>query len=136
MKRIYIGCSLNNAPDDFIENISDFKNELRSKGKYEVLEFVGKVGGSNVDVFKWDIEQCVDKCDVMIAVCDLPSTGLGIEIERMSSRKRPVLLLANSNSSVSRLIQGYAEVNELMTFKRYSSFNDMVKISKTFLSGV
>lgn len=30
MKRIYIGRSLNNTPDDFIENISGFKNELRA----------------------------------------------------------------------------------------------------------
>ena len=57
--KIYVGCSLTQASSDFKSFIDAFKLGLRDRG-YEVLDFVGLVKGSVVDVYKLsNINSCL-----------------------------------------------------------------------------
>jgi nucleoside 2-deoxyribosyltransferase len=114
---VYVGCSLNDAPAPFVEEVGEFKQKLGSNG-YKVLEFIGKVNGTVRDVYEWDIN-CVRQCDLFVAVCDFPSTGLGIELNEAVRLEKPTLAVANHNTRVSRMVLGMAEVEPNITFSRY-----------------
>nr|AIA17912.1 Unknown Function [uncultured bacterium] len=118
MKKIYVGCALTDASEEFKQSVEEFKNQLR--GEYEILDFVGLTAGTAADVYNWDIGKCVATCDAFIAVCDLPSIGLGCELNEAMRLGTPVIAIANEESKVTRLVLGMAEVQENVTFERYS----------------
>lgn len=133
--KLYIGCSLSGAPDDFVQAVEVFKRSLQSD-EYDVLEFVGKIGGTNTQVYEWDIDKCVRRCDAMVAICDLPSTGLGWELATAVSTRVPILAVAHQQSIVSRLILGAAEVEPTMTFQRYEQLKDVIPAIKQMMNEV
>lgn len=113
-----VGCSLANAPDDFKNSVVALKDKLREK--YKVLEFKGQVAGTNEDVYRWDIEQCVATCDMFVAVCDYPSIGLGWELNEAIRLNKPTLGVAHTEAVMSRLVLGAAGIKSNFTFKRYN----------------
>lgn len=115
---LYVGCSLANAPDDFKNSVVALKDKLREK--YKVLEFKGQVAGTNEDVYRWDIEQCVATCDMFVAVCDYPSIGLGWELNEAIRLNKPTLGVAHTEAVMSRLVLGAAGIKPNFTFKRYN----------------
>jgi nucleoside 2-deoxyribosyltransferase len=121
MKKIYVGCSLQHAPVDFIEGIKQFKESLQ--GVYEVMEFLGMSGGSAQDVYEKD-SSCVRICDFFIADCTYPSTGLGIEIGIAIEQKKPILAIAKNGAKVSRMVLGIPGEN--FTFLWYNDVNEIV----------
>jgi hypothetical protein len=113
---LYVGCSLTHAPESFRASVEAFKDTLRQH--YEIMDFLGLVAGTAQDVYAWDIKQCVEGCALFVAICDIPSIGLGYEIATAVEKlHKPVLALAHENASVTRLIQGIDEAN--FTFRRY-----------------
>ncbi len=118
---MYVGCGLTQAPDVFKESVSTLKSRLSEK--YHVLEFLGLVAGTNIDVYRHDMA-CVATADVFIAVCDYPSTGLGVEIERARQLRTPTLAVAHIASKVTRLVLGMAENELSMSFAIYE---DMIE---------
>jgi hypothetical protein len=101
---IYVGCKLTGASKSFVGNVDKLKCELRKLG-FTVLDFIGTTEGSTGDIWDCDINQCVRKCDLMIAICDYASTGLGIEMGvQIGERKMPVLICSHECSGISRLI--------------------------------
>lgn len=120
-KKIYVGCSLTDAPKEFIEKVNSLKEILRSMG-FEVLDFLGLTEGSCEDVAIHDIQNCVRQCDLFLAICDLPSTGLGIELGDAGAFERKTLAVAHVNAKVTRLVQGYVAVNRNFVFTRYTEF--------------
>jgi hypothetical protein len=125
-RKIYVGCSLAVAPKEFKDSIIALKKLLRHK--YEVLEFKGQIAGSNEDVYRWDIEHCVANCDVFVAVCDYPSLGLGWELNEAIRLDKRVLGVAHTDSVVSRLVLGAAEVKPNFMFERYEDLLENVPL--------
>ncbi len=128
--KLYIGCGLTQAPEDFKKKVEDVKDELRKK--YEILDFVGLTAGTAKDVYNWDINECVEKCDVFIAIADYPALGLGYEIgvsvEKLS---KPTLVLAQTEALITRLILGVDKLN--YKFARYEKMEEIPLLIENFI---
>lgn len=129
--RVYIGCSLTHAPDAFKNEIKQLKDILRAK--YDIMEFHGLEGGTEHDVYKHDIAQ-VRSCDLMLAECSRPATGLGFEIATALAAHKPVLAVAKTNAAVSRLILGIDST--LISFIRYERLDEVVDAVEKKLAGI
>ena len=115
--KLYIGCSLTQAPQDFILQVETLKDSLRDT--YEVFDFVGLEKGTAADVYNWDIGHCVATCDLFLAICDYPSLGLGWELNEAINLGKPVLGVAHTDALITRLVLGATEVRDNFTFARY-----------------
>ena len=124
--KLYIGCSLTQAPEDFKSSVEDLKDKL--KAQFEVLDFIGLVNGTPTDVYHHDVQTCVGTCDLFVAICDLPAIGLGYELGTAIERfKKPVLAVAHKNAHVSRLVIGIDAPNyEFMRYNELSEVFDLV----------
>ena len=122
-KKIYIGCSLTHAIPEFRNQIEEFKDSLREE--VEVLDFLWvdddrlytpkKIYEHNLD--------CVDQCDVFVAECSYPSTGLGYEIALAVQKNKKILLIAHQDSKVTRMILGIPP--EKAVFLRYQNLDEV-----------
>lgn len=122
--KLYVGCGLTHASPEFRGQVEDLKAALREKGD-EVFDFVGLTAGTSADVYEWDIRRCVGGAQLMIGICDEPSIGLGWEMGFAAEKlKIPVLAAAHSDSVVTRLVHGAAEVLPRVEFMAYE---DMVR---------
>ncbi|MDE1924710.1 MAG: hypothetical protein KGH79_00830 [Patescibacteria group bacterium] len=133
MKKLYVGCSLTQAPEDFKQRVEDLKNLLRKD--FEILDFIGVIAGTPADVYLWDIHECVAKCDVFIAICDYPAIGLGYELGvAVEQLKKPTLALAHKDAKISRLLLGI----ELPYYKfaRYENMGEIPKILADFIDKI
>jgi hypothetical protein len=129
--KIYVGCSLTQAPEEFKAFILEFKSRLREEGN-EVMEFLGLVKGTPADVYEQDIMKCVSACDILIAVADYPAIGLGYEMAvAIEKLKIPALALARRGASVTRLINGIP--HEKYAYKEYSDMDEMVNIASEYI---
>lgn len=102
--KVYVGCSLTHAPERFRQDVEKLKNKLWDV--CEVLSFKG-LSDKNVpyEVYTHDIQDCVGQCDLMIAICDYPSIGLGYEMAtQMEKRQKPLLAVAHEDALISKLI--------------------------------
>lgn len=124
MKKLYIGCSLTYAPEDFRNSVEELREQLRDK--FEILDFIGLNAGTAGDVYRWDIEKCVKSADAMLAIVDYPSIGLGWELAIATNRNIPVLAAAHEESKVTRLLVGAAEEHDNLEFVRYKDINEVV----------
>jgi nucleoside 2-deoxyribosyltransferase len=121
MKKIYVGCSLTHATQEYRDGIEEFKKKLGEK--YEVLKFLGLGVGTGREQFDWDTN-CVKSSDLVVADVSYPSTGLGIELGVAFENKIPVLLLASNNAKIASMLQGHpTAVREMV---RYERIEDMV----------
>lgn len=116
--KIYVGCALSQAPEEFRNSIEAFKDSLRANG-HEVHDFIGLVNGTATDVYNWDIGECVANCSAFIAICDYPSIGLGMELDRALMLEKPILAVAHQDTQITRLLIGAAEVEDHVQFRRY-----------------
>lgn len=121
--RIYVGCSLTQAPEKFRDDVRDYKESLRGAG-YDVFDFKGLKDGTEADVYRWDIERCVRQCDILVGVCDYPSLGLGWELAEATRLGKEVLAIAHEESQITRLILGAAAVEPNVHFARYTDLSD------------
>lgn len=120
--RLYIGCSLTMASEEFRDQVEQLKVVLRAQG-YKIDDFLGLTAGTPREVYLWDIKECVANCDVMVGICDEPSIGLGYELCEAVRLGKPVLAVAHKQVQVTRMIAGIAEVEKNFAFERY---NDLV----------
>jgi hypothetical protein len=130
--KLYVGCSLTGASEEFKKGVEGFKTALRAEG-YEVFDFVGLVAGTAKGVYDWDIGHCVRDCDALIGICDLPSIGLGYELCEAVRLEKPVLALALTGSTVTRLVLGAAEAESNFRFERYQNFGQALEIVNSWL---
>jgi len=123
MKKIYIGCSLTHAPEEFKTAIELLKSHLRKK--YKILEFIGLINDTPQDVFEHDTE-CVKTCDLFVADCSHPGIGLGYELGVALEMNKPTLAVAQKDAKVTRLMLGVTKEN--FTFARYDDILDVVHL--------
>jgi len=117
--RVYVGCGLTHAPPDFIQEVERFKRLLKTH--CTVLDFMGiSQTASPREIYEWDIHKCVMGSDLMIAIANYPSTGMGYEAStQIELRRKPVLFLASATAKVSDLI---LDINHpFVQFRRYDS---------------
>ncbi len=137
--KLYVGCALTEAPPEFRDEVAELKALLKAQKNasgtpsFEVLEFLGLVEGTPEDVYRTDILEGIGSCDLMLAVCDYPSIGLGYEIavmvEKRSIGKRmppPVLAVAKEGKRVTRLMLGIYARYPHFTFEYYGNMLDDV----------
>ncbi len=124
MKTLYIGCALNNAPVEFIQFIEQLKGVLTNH--FNILSFVGLDPQATAkQVYETDIA-CAFKADVMLAVVDFPSIGLGMEIQHRIHHHRPTLIMYAEGLKVSRMVLGAAEDSSCLSTVSYKSVDDIV----------
>lgn len=121
--RVYVACALTHATEEFRASVEQFKNSLRQN--YEVLDFLGLVTGDAKEVFRHDLDG-VKNCDLLIAECSYPATGVGFEIATALYLNKPVLVVAHKDAKVSRLILGID--NPLFTFRRYADISEVLEL--------
>ena len=120
--KLYIGCSLTQAPEDFKASVDRLKVALRTK--YEVLDFIGLVAGTPTDVYHWDVQKCVAQCDLLVAICDYPAIGLGYELGTAIERfHKPVLAVAHTDVTLTRLVVGIDAPG--FSLERYQSLSEV-----------
>lgn len=124
--KVYVGCGLTHASEEFKQKVAELKEKLKLIPGVQVLEFLGLVGGTPRDVYIHDIDNCVRKCDIMIAICDEPSTGLGFEIAVQAGRGKPLLAFGHRDSKITRLILDPPLPN--YSFYRYETFDGIYRI--------
>lgn len=105
LPKVYVGCGLTHAPQPFIDLVSRLKQCLRDSGECIVLEFLGLEGGTARDVWDHDIRNCVGRCDLLVAILDYPSIGLGVEIGCQAARRKRVIGLVHQSTHLTRLMQ-------------------------------
>lgn len=120
--KLYIGCSLTHAPEEFKSSVEDLKTRL--KAQFEVLEFIGLVNGTPTDVYHHDVQTCVGTCDLFVAICDFPSLGLGYELgTAIEKLHKPVLAVAHRDAHITRLVIGIDAPG--FKFKRYDEMAEI-----------
>ncbi len=126
--KIYVGCAIKHAPDDYKQRISDFKNRLASEVNCKILDFVFDPDATPGEVYYHDIIECIKKeADIIIADITFPSLGLGYEMATMiEAVKKPVIGLAKDGSVISKLILGIPNFHVLF----YINLDDMLTVAK------
>jgi hypothetical protein len=125
-QKLYIGCSLTHAPQQFRDDIESLKQFLREQ--YEVFDFLGLTAGSALDVYRWDIQHCV-------AICDHTSLGLGYELgTAIEKYHKPVLAVAHHDTRLSRLVIGIDAPG--YSLERYDHIADIAALIETKLASV
>lgn len=123
--KIYVGCALTYAPEEFRKSISSFKDKLRED--FEIMDFLwAKLPNPRdvdpKDVYDWDINDCVKNCDLFVAVCDEVSLGLGYELgTAIEKYNKPVLVLIKKDKILTRLIEGIQHKD--FSLKEYQDLN-------------
>ncbi|MGH7156637.1 MAG: hypothetical protein ACREGG_00770 [Candidatus Saccharimonadales bacterium] len=115
-KKLYVGCSLTHAPEDFKQQVADLKLALTRQ--WDVLEFVGLVAGTPAEVHQTDIGH-IHNCDAFLGICDYPSLGLGGELDRAWVLEKPGLGVAHVSTKVSRFVLGAADIYPNFSFDYY-----------------
>jgi hypothetical protein len=126
--KVYFGCSLTHAPEDFKNEIEQFKEKLRKELGVEVFDFLGLIAGTSEDVYNYDIHRNVEICDIFIGDCTYPSIGLGWELgTAVEKRNIPVLAIAHSSAKVTRLVKGAeCSKNPLYRFITYEHIDEIL----------
>jgi hypothetical protein len=125
MKKLYVGCALTQADPVWVAAVEQMKDSLR--GTYEVLDFLGLIKGDETAVYHNDIHRNVAECDLFVAICDLPSIGLGYELgTAVEKHGKPVLAVAHRDAKVTRLVLGVDAPS--FSFERYDNISDIPKL--------
>lgn len=124
-KKIYIGCSLTHATEEFKEAVEILKNNLRKD--FEILDFIGLVKGTPQDVYEWDINN-VRTCDLFVADCTYPSIGLGMEIGAAIEHNKPTLIVVQEEAKVTRMVLGITHPK--FSLKHYNDHDDVLQFIK------
>lgn len=134
---IYVGMALTDAPEEFRTVFHDeLKSKLREIPNVEVLDFYwisnSPTGGDDIEVYNLD-EQHSQNADLLVAIVDHPSIGLGMEIMLRHATGKPSLFFANKDKRVTRMLTGYLKKNQ-MNLHRYDNVDEILRVVKDFIS--
>lgn len=137
MKTIYVGMALTDAPEEFRTIFhDDLKNKLRAIPGIKVLDFYwvshSPTGGDDIEVYNLN-EQHSKNADLLVAIVDHPSIGLGMEIMLRHAMGKPSLFFAHKDKRVTRMLVGYLKKNQL-DLHRYDNVDEILRIVKDFIS--
>jgi hypothetical protein len=104
--KIYLAHALTNAPEEFRQRMFRLRDTLASIPNIEILRFawIDGVGPKpGVNVYEYDMN-CVSEADLVVAILDHFSFGVGMEIQKRSQIKRPMLIFAPTGMKVPKII--------------------------------
>ena len=120
-RKLYFGCALFGLPEEHRKEMIALRESLREH--FEILEFC-PADTPPREIYSQDIHVSVAKADIMLAMCDKPSLGLGYEMAaRIEKESRLLLALAHEDSPVSSLIRGVDHPK--FEFKRYGDLKEV-----------
>ena len=126
---VYVGMALTGAPEEFRVTLqNDVKRGLREIPGVKVWDFVGLTGSTEVDVYETD-RLYAERADLVVFICDHPSTGLGMEIAFRHATRKPMILAAKMGAVVTRMVTGFAK-REDIPLRRYEYASDIVALAK------
>jgi nucleoside 2-deoxyribosyltransferase len=128
---VYVGAALTNASGRLKNVIPQFKQLLRDKTDTIVLRWVGMESEVDEGFYARDLGN-VQMCDVMIAIVDEPSIGLGMEIAQAILERKPLLCLYKEGSTVSRMLEAAAKDGHLL-LQSYKEINDATEHAADFI---
>lgn len=128
MTKIYVGCCINSATEEYLKDIANLKNLIKENFDCEIMEFIPKGTGTVEEVYENDIHNAVSSCDIMVAEISHPSLGLGWEMATIVEKlRKPLLMCAKENVKVSKLVEGAQNAkNPECRFVRYVEILDLI----------
>ena len=130
--KLYIGCALNTSTAELAQLVASLKEHLGQE--HDILEFKGLDNGSPEEIVTHDLSQ-VRNADCMIAICDIASTGLGIEIGTCNALGTPIALCAQTES-ISSMVRGNHVENPRSQFITYDSVDDLIEKIDNFIQSL
>ena len=128
-KTIYVGMALTVSPKDFR---TTFYNELNEKlqqlPEVDVLYFLDPSTGTPEKALEHN-RTMLKQADLMIGICDFPSTGLGMEIVERHNLGKPLLLFAHKDATITRMVVGFSQQQNIPCIK-YKTVDDIVESVK------
>jgi nucleoside 2-deoxyribosyltransferase len=129
-KKLYFSCALTGLPREYRERMEDLREQF--KEEYEVLGFC-TADTPPETIYYHDIRQCVASCDIVLAVCDERSTGLGWEMgTAVEKHGKAVLAVAHKDSTVTGLVIGAEAHNPLFRLRRFENFSEIPVLLREF----
>ena len=123
--KIYVGMGLTHAPPAFRDVFQkELKDELRKLPGVSLLDFVGIEAGTERDVYQHD-KHCTETADLCLFVADYPSIGLGMEIIIREATSKPMIVIAHTDSKVTRMLLGMCEETNT-PLVRYKNVQDII----------
>jgi nucleoside 2-deoxyribosyltransferase len=136
---IYFACSITGGRE-FESVYQEFTDTLLAD-RHEVP--TAHLAGSNVmalervieprEVYERDVAW-IRACDALIAEVSVPSHGVGYEIGFALEQGKPVLCLAQTGRTVSKMITG--NFHPALTMKFYRDTAEGIAFMREFLSGI
>ena len=112
-RSLYVACALTGASDEYIDGIENLKRTLEVVHGINVLHFLGLGPQSPLEVYEWDIEECVSKCSAFLGIyAGVNSDGRGYETRVAVERRIPMLGVALKTDRVSKVITGAYEKHD------------------------
>ena len=132
-KKLYVGCALSKATKEFRDKVFHLRDDLLSE-YFEVLKFAwdrktDKSMFSEVNVYEADLA-CVDGADIFVAICDEPSIGLGVEIERAIQKKKKIFAFHHKDLTIGKIVDAALQSTQLGRLYIYDNVEDIVEIVK------
>ncbi len=123
MKTLYVGCALRGAPSEFVDSVVALKHDLESH--FSVLHFVGMSPDAAArTVYETDITMAAE-ADLMMAIADVPSTGLGMELAKRAFLGRPTIVAHQEGTDLSRMVLGLIEVTPAFSLFVYQDLTEV-----------
>lgn len=128
MKSLYVGCAIRNAPEGYVSTVESLKKKFEDD--FFVLHFVGVSPTATAkEIYEIDID-CAGRADLMLALCDFPSLGLGIELAKRAELSKPTIIAYRTQTNISRMVLGLAEVHSNFQVVEYSDTEELLAIMR------
>ena len=131
METIYFAMALTHAPTDFVKMCGGELRKIMRKFGYRTLDFVGLADGTAEDVYLRDMH-AVCEADLLVAICDYPSLGLGMEVMARIHAKKPLVLCWRRGTKITRMLIG-ASVIENIRICQYDTIDDIARVVRDML---
>jgi len=129
---IYIASSVTHASESHRKFVRDLKQELRLQTQAVVLEWVDKEPVEKLEGFFERDMKNISMSTHVVALVDMPSIGLGMEIKEALLKKKPLLCLAKERAEISRLLLA-AQLTYAFKIEHYSALQEAVERVKRFI---
>ncbi len=131
--RIYVGNALTNVSQEYLEFINIIKKELNNIDSIQILDYKG-TGETPEEIARHDLEQIKD-CDILLAIRDFPSEGLGIEIAECSKINKFIILANHVLSKPSKFALGLCRIrHNKFVHLEYSNLNELIRELKEIIN--
>ncbi len=123
------GCALRGAPPEFVDSVVALKRDLERD--FSVLHFVGMSPDAAArTVYETDITMAAE-ADLMLAIADVPSTGLGMELAKRAELGRATIVAHREGADISRMVLGLIEVTPTFSTFVYRDLSEVTAHLRT-----